>query len=38
MNDAMFDAPSENIEKLHISKEYAAEQLEKSGIKRLKAS
>ena len=38
MNDAMFDAPSEEIESLNITREYAEEQLEKSGIKRLKAS
>jgi ATP-dependent Clp protease ATP-binding subunit ClpX len=38
MNDAMFEAPSEEIEKLHITKQYAEEQLSKSGIHRLKAS
>ena len=38
MNDAMFEAPSEEIEKLHITKEYAEGQLHKSGIQRLKAS
>jgi len=38
MNDAMFDSPSEEIDKLLITKEYAAEQLDKSGIQRLKAS
>lgn len=38
MNDAMFDAPSEEIEELQITKEYAEEQLHKSGIQRLKAS
>uniref|UniRef100_UPI0032170A96 ATP-dependent Clp protease ATP-binding subunit ClpX n=1 Tax=uncultured Draconibacterium sp. TaxID=1573823 RepID=UPI0032170A96 len=38
MNDAMFDSPSEEIDSLRITKEYAAEQLDKSGIQRLKAS
>jgi ATP-dependent Clp protease ATP-binding subunit ClpX len=38
MNDAMFDAPSDAIEKLQITKEYAEDQLNKSGIQRLKAS
>jgi ATP-dependent Clp protease ATP-binding subunit ClpX len=38
MNDAMFDSPSEEIEKLLITKEYAEEQLNRSGIQRLKAS
>lgn len=38
MNDAMFDAPSEEIEELNITKAYSEEQLEKSGIRRLKAS
>ncbi len=38
MNDAMFDSPSEEIDKLLVTKEYAAEQLDKSGIQRLKAS
>ncbi len=38
MNDAMFDSPSQEIDTLHITKEYAKEKLEKSGIQRLKAS
>jgi len=38
MNDAMFDSPSEEIEELHITKNYAENELEKSGIRRLKAS
>lgn len=38
MNEAMFDAPSEDIEELHITKKYAEKQLDKSGIRRLKAS
>ncbi len=38
MNDAMFDSPSEEIENLVITKEYAENQLDKSGIQRLKAS
>ena len=38
MNDAMFDTPSQAIEKLSITKEYAKNKLEKSSIKRLKAS
>ncbi len=38
MNDAMFDSPSEEIEELHITKDYAENELEKSGIRRLKAS
>nr|WP_319511499.1 ATP-dependent Clp protease ATP-binding subunit ClpX [uncultured Draconibacterium sp.] len=38
MNDAMFDAPSEEISELHITKEYAESQIDKSGIRRLKAS
>ncbi len=38
MNEAMFDAPSEEIEELHITKEYAENQIDKSGIRRLKAS
>jgi len=38
MNDAMFDSPSEKIEKLNISKEYAEEKLIRStSIQRLKA-
>lgn len=37
MIDAMFDSPSEKIESLHISKEYAEEKLNKSSIQRLKA-
>jgi len=38
MNDAMFDMPSEEVEDLMITEEYAAEKLEKSNIQRLKAS
>ncbi|WP_394706460.1 ATP-dependent Clp protease ATP-binding subunit ClpX [Draconibacterium orientale] len=38
MNDAMFDAPSDEISELHITKEYAESQIDKSGIRRLKAS
>ena len=38
MNDAMFDMPSEEVEHLMISADYAAEKLEKSNIQRLKAS
>lgn len=38
MNDAMFDAPSEQIDQLTITKGYAEEKLDRSSIKRLKAS
>ncbi|WP_394698713.1 ATP-dependent Clp protease ATP-binding subunit ClpX [uncultured Draconibacterium sp.] len=38
MNDAMFDAPSDEITELRITKEYAESQVDKSGIRRLKAS
>ena len=38
MNDAMFDSPSEKIELLHITKNYAEEKLNRSNIQRLKAS
>lgn len=38
MNDAMFEAPSQDIKELHITREYAETQLNKSGIGRLKAS
>ncbi|WP_317165261.1 ATP-dependent Clp protease ATP-binding subunit ClpX [Draconibacterium mangrovi] len=38
MNDAMFDAPSDEISELRITKEYAENQIDKSGIRRLKAS
>lgn len=38
MNDAMFDAPSDDISELRITKEYAESQIDKSGIRRLKAS
>ncbi|KJF44510.1 ATPase AAA [Draconibacterium sediminis] len=38
MNDAMFDAPSDEISELRITKEYAESQIDKSGIRRLKAS
>jgi len=38
MNDAMFYSPSEKIDKLHITKEYAENKLEHANIQRLKAS
>jgi len=38
MNDAMFDSPSEKIDSLHVSKEYAERKLTRSSIQRLKAS
>jgi ATP-dependent Clp protease ATP-binding subunit ClpX len=38
MNDAMFNSPSEKIELLHISKEYAEEKLNRANLHRLKAS
>jgi len=38
MMDAMFTLPSTDEKKLHISKEYAMEHLEKSSLDRLKAS
>jgi ATP-dependent Clp protease ATP-binding subunit ClpX len=38
MNDAMFDSPSQKLEHLHITKEYAEEKLMGSTIHRLKAS
>ncbi len=38
MNDAMFYSPSEKIDKLHITKEYAENKLEHTNIQRLKAS
>lgn len=38
MNDAMFDMPSEKIEKLKITKDYAESKLNRTGIQRLKAS
>jgi ATP-dependent Clp protease ATP-binding subunit ClpX len=38
MNDAMFYSPSEKIEKLHITREYAGDKLENANIQRLKAS
>jgi ATP-dependent Clp protease ATP-binding subunit ClpX len=38
MIDAMFDTPSETIDKLTISKTYAEEKINRSGIHRLKAS
>ena len=37
MNDAMFYSPSEKIEKLHITKEYAEKKLGRSSVQRLKA-
>jgi ATP-dependent Clp protease ATP-binding subunit ClpX len=38
MIDAMFELPSNNVEKLDISLEYAKEKMEKSNISRLKAA
>ena len=38
MNDAMFDAPSQQIESLSINKDYAEKKLDRSSVKRLKAS
>lgn len=38
MNDAMFYSPSEKMDTLRITKEYAEEKLNRSGIQRLKAS
>jgi ATP-dependent Clp protease ATP-binding subunit ClpX len=38
MIDAMFDAPSEKIENLYVSKEYAEGKINRSNIQRLKAS
>jgi ATP-dependent Clp protease ATP-binding subunit ClpX len=38
MNDAMFDSPSQKIEELTISQEYAQAKLDRSSIQRLKAS
>ena len=38
MNDAMFNLPSQKIENIHITKEYAEEKLLGSTIQRLKAS
>ena len=38
MNDAMFDSPSQKLENVHITKEYAEEKLIGSTIQRLKAS
>ncbi|NQU86854.1 MAG: ATP-dependent Clp protease ATP-binding subunit ClpX [Mariniphaga sp.] len=38
MIDAMFDTPSEKVEKLIISKEYAEDKLSRSSVQRLKAS
>lgn len=37
MNDAMFYSPSEKIEHLHITREYAEDKLNGAGIHRLKA-
>ena len=37
LTDAMFELPESNDNKLEVSKEYAEEKLDKSGIKRLKA-
>ncbi len=38
MNDAMFDSPSEKIDNLFISKEYAEGKIDRAIMKRLKAS
>lgn len=38
MNDAMFDSPSESIETLKITHDYAQNKLDRSSINRLKAS
>ena len=38
MMDAMFTIPSTKEPKLHVTKEYAVERLEKSNLDRLKAS
>lgn len=38
MNDAMFHSPSQQIKKLVVTKEYAENKLNRSGIHRLKAS
>ncbi|MCF6333835.1 MAG: ATP-dependent Clp protease ATP-binding subunit ClpX [Draconibacterium sp.] len=38
MNDAMFDSPSEKIENLFVSKEYAEGKINRTNIQRLKAS
>jgi len=38
MSDAMFETPSQKIEKLTITKEYAQNKLDRAKIKRLKAS
>ena len=38
MNDAMFEAPSEKIDNLFVSKEYAEGKIDRANIQRLKAS
>jgi ATP-dependent Clp protease ATP-binding subunit ClpX len=38
MNDAMFDSPSEKIDNLFVSKEYAERKIDRAIMKRLKAS
>jgi len=38
MNDAMFDSPSEKIDNLFVSKEYAEGKIDRAIMKRLKAS
>jgi ATP-dependent Clp protease ATP-binding subunit ClpX len=38
MNDAMYEMPSEKIDKLFITKDYAQHKMERSSITRLKAS
>ena len=37
LTDAMYELPGSNDKKLHVTKEYAAEKLSKSTIKKLKA-
>lgn len=38
MNDAMYEMPSEKVDKLVITKEYAQKEMDRSSIRRLKAS
>ncbi len=37
LTDAMFELPSSNVKKLHVSKEYVEDKLDKTTLKRLKA-
>ncbi|MEO8773402.1 MAG: ATP-dependent Clp protease ATP-binding subunit ClpX [Gelidibacter sp.] len=37
LTDAMFELPSGNVKKLHVTKEYAEDKLDKTTLKRLKA-